>query len=144
MPVHAWVFEPEVRADYIVLDLDPYTETGGIGFEFESEDDIEAAEFAGLFHVRRTSMQGLGVAPRGHIGVVHRIAIDDREWVATDVGSGVTLLLPGDDGDVTSFRLGVGADIALGKSWQASFDYLGEFGDDGEAHSVVAGIKLLL
>jgi hypothetical protein len=139
-----WVLEPEIRADYIVLDLDPYTETGGIGFEFESEDDIEAAEFAGLIHVRRTTTDGLGIAPRGQIGVVHRIAIDDREWLATESATGTSLLLPGDDGEVTSFRMGVGADFALGSRWKATVDYFGEYGDDGIGHTVAAGLKILL
>jgi hypothetical protein len=139
-----WVFEPELRADYILLDLDPYTETGGLGLEFEAADDIEAAEFAGLFHVRRRDARGLGLTPRAHIGVVHRIAIDDREWTAKDTTSGTNLLLPGDDNDVTSFRVGVGADLLLGRNLQASVDYLGEFGDDAESHTLMASLKILL
>ncbi len=139
-----WVFEPELRADYIVIDLDPYIEAGGTGLQIQSEDDIESAEFGGLLHVRRTTMDGLGVAPRAHIGVVHRIAIDDREWTATDTASGVSLLLPGDDEDLTSFRFGAGLDFQLGRHWLGSVDYLGEVGDEGEGHSLVAGIKLLL
>lgn len=139
-----WLFEPELRADYIVIDLDPYTEDGGTGLRIESEDDIEAAEFGALLQVRRSSMDGLGFAPRGHLGVVHRIAIDDREWIASDAGAGVNLLLPGDDEDYTSVRFGAGVDFKLGNSWTGSVDYLGEVGDDARGHSVVAAIKLLL
>ncbi len=137
-----WLFEPELRADYIVLDIDPYIEDGGTGLEVEATDDIEAAEFGGLFHVRRTNTRGLGVAPRLHIGVVHRIAIDDREWSAVDAASGVSLLLPGDDEDSTYFRFGVGGDFDLGQRWRGYVDYLGEVGDGGQGHSLVAGIKL--
>ncbi len=139
-----WVAEPEVRADYILIDLDPYVEDGGTGLRIETEDEIEAAEFAALYQIRRTSMEGLGMAPRGHIGVVHRIAIDDREWSATDPGSGVSLLLPGDDEDITAFRFGAGLDFELGRHWLGTVDYLGEIGDDGDGHSLVAGIKLRL
>ena len=135
-----WVFEPELRADYLALDLDPYVEEGGTGLEIQTRDDIEAAEFGGLFTVRRTSDVGLGIAPRVHVGVVHRIAIDDREWTATDAASGSRLLLPGDDNEITAFRFGVGTDIALGRHWQASLDYLGEVGDDAQGHSVIGGI----
>lgn len=137
-----WLLEPEIRADYIVIDLDPFVEEGGTGLQVEATDDIEAAEFAGLFHVRRTSSEGLGMAPRLHIGVVHRIAIDDREWSATDEVSGVSLLLPGDDQENTFFRFGVGADVDLGSRWKGYVDYLGEVGDGGQGHSLVAGIKL--
>ncbi len=139
-----WVAEPELRADYILVDLDPYIEDGGTGLRVETEDDIEAAEFAALYHMRRTSTEGLGMAPRLHVGVVHRIAIDDREWSATDPGSGIALLLPGDDEDITGFRFGAGLDFELGRHWVGSVDYLGEVGDDADGHSLVAGIKLRL
>ncbi len=136
-----WVAEPELRADYILIDLDPYIEDGGTGLRVETEDEIEAAEFAALYHIRRTSMEGLGMAPRLHVGVVHRIAIDDREWSATDPVSGISLLLPGDDEEVTSFRFGAGLDFELGRHWVGSVDYLGELGDDADGHSLVAGLK---
>lgn len=140
----SWLFEPELRADYILVDLDPYTETGGTGLRIAAEDDIEAAEFAALFHIRRKSMNELGLAPRVHFGVVHRIAIDDREWSASDGGSGVSLLLPGDDEEVTNFRFGAGFDFELGRRWVGAVDYLGEVGNDGDGHSLVAGIKFRL
>ena len=136
-----WRFEPELWADYLLLDLDPYIEEGGTGLEISAQDDIEAAEFAAVFQVRRLTPDSYGLAPRAHIGVTHRIAIDDREWIAE---ADTRLLLPGNDGDITAFRFGVGADMALGRHWRATFDYLGELGDDADAHSLVASIKRLL
>jgi uncharacterized protein with beta-barrel porin domain len=135
-----WAFEPELHADYLVIDFDPYLEQGGTGLEISSED-IEAAEFAGLLHVRRTAPDDQGIAARFHLGVVHRIAIDDREWTAEDRAAGARLLLPGDDEEITAFRFGFGADWSLGRHWQAALDYAGEAGDDADAHSLILGIK---
>ena len=135
-----WSFEPELRADYLLIDLDPYVEEDGTGLEVSTADDIEAAEFAGLLQVRRRQPDQHGIAPRAHIGVTHRIAIDDREWIAASPAAGSRLLLPGDDEEITAFRFGVGADFALGRHWRETLDYLGETGDDADAHSLVAGI----
>jgi hypothetical protein len=138
---HTWLFEPMVGVDYVVIDLDPYTEQGGAGLRIDA-DDIEAVETSLLLRARRISSAAYGIAPRMHIGVVHQAAIDDRKWTATDVDSGISFILPGDDDEDTALSVGFGADFTLSRRVSGFFDYLGEFSDDVESHSVLAGLRV--
>ena len=136
-----WLFEPTLRVDYLLVDLDPYTEQGGAGLRMDA-DDIEAVEMSLLLRARRSSAADYGLAPRMHMGVVHQVAIDDREWTATDVNSGVGIVLPGDDDDDTALSVGVGADLTISHRVSGFFDYVGEFSGDAQTHTIYAGLRV--
>jgi len=137
----SWLFEPMIALDYLVVDMDPYTEQGGAGLRLDA-DDIESVQTSLLLRARRTSAADYGLTPRMHIGVVYDVAIDDRKWMATDVGSGVSVVLPGDDDDDTALSVGVGTDFSISRRVSGFFDYEGRFSDDVEAHTLIAGIRV--
>ena len=66
----------------------------------------------------------------------------DRRWNATDVDTETTIVLQGDDGSATSLRVGFGADFSWGQRVGGFFDYLGDFGDDDETHTFIAGLRV--
>jgi outer membrane autotransporter protein len=138
-----WVFEPSLGVDYVVLDLDDFQEQSGAALNY-SIDDIESLQLQATLRTRRILSGDEKFAPRFQLGVVHRIAIDDREWLATGSGGGNVLTLPGNDEDVTSLAAAAGFEYHASSRLYAYADWLGEFSDDKRRHSLVLGIRLNL
>lgn len=138
-----WVFEPSVSVDYVVMDLDDYSEDGGAGLTY-TIDDIESLQLGVHLRTRRLLLDNERLAPRFQLSVVHRIAIDDREWEASGGIGGNTLLLPGDDDDVTSLGAAAGFEYRWSPRVYGYADWLGEFSEDKRRHSLVLGLRINL
>lgn len=140
----SWVFEPSIGGDYVVVDLDDYTEQSGAQLSY-SIDDIESGQLFATLRVRRLLQGNDRFAPRFQLGVVHRMAIDDRQWSATGgTGGGNNLLLPGNDDDTTSLGAAAGFEFQASKRIYGYADWLGEFSEDKRRHSVVVGVRFNL
>jgi uncharacterized protein with beta-barrel porin domain len=138
-----WLFEPSIGADYVVLDLDDYQEASGAALNY-SIDDIESAQLFATLRVRHLLRDGDRFAPRFQLGVVHRMAIDDREWAATGTTGGNNLTLPGNDDDTTSLGAAAGFEFRASKRIYGYVDWLGEFSEDKRRHSLVLGVRINL
>jgi hypothetical protein len=138
-----WVFEPSVSVDYVVMDLDDYSEDSGAGLTY-SIDDIESLQLALQLRTRRLLQDNKRLAPRFQLSVIRRIAIDDREWNASGGTGGNTLVLPGDDDDVTSLGAAAGFEYRLNSRIYGYADWLGEFSEDKRRHSLVLGLRINL
>ncbi len=139
----SWLFEPTINVDYVVADLDSYADGSAAGLQY-SIDDIESLQLAGLLKVRQVREAQTALAPYFHAGVVHRIAIDDREWNARSPGTDLVLLLEGNDDDLTSGAVGAGIEFRLRGSLEGFAEWRGEFADDKQRHIVLAGLRIAL
>jgi uncharacterized protein with beta-barrel porin domain len=139
----SWVFEPSIGGDYVVLDLDDYQEESGAQLNY-SIDDIESAQLFATLRVRQLLQDGDRFAPRFQLGVVRRMAIDDREWSATGSTGGNNLILPGNDDDTTSLGAAAGFEFRASKRIYGYADWLGEFSEDKRRHSLVLGVRINL
>ena len=125
------------------MDLDDYSEDGGAGLTY-TIDDIESLQLGAHLRTRRLLLDNERLAPRFQLSVVHRIAIDDREWEASGGIGGNTLLLPGDDDDVTSLGAAAGFEYRWSPRVYGYADWLGEFSEDKRRHSLVLGLRINL
>ena len=139
-----WLFEPSLLVDYVVLDQDPYTEVGGSGINYATDEDIESLQLSGLLTVRRPFTEGDRFSPRFYLGVVHRSALDDRAWTAADPATDLLLQLEGDDSATTNLGLGAGTDFRLGRRFTGFFDWRGEIGKHKKRHLLMLGVRLHL
>lgn len=138
-----WTFEPSLGVDYVVLDLDDFQEQSGASLNY-SIDDIESLQLQATLRARRILSGDEKFAPRFQLGAAHRIAIDDREWLASGSGGGNVLTLPGNDEDVTSLVAAAGFEYRASGRFYAYADWLGDFSEDKRRHSLVLGIRLNL
>lgn len=142
-PSH-WYFEPSLVLDYVRLDQDPYTESGGSELSYATEEDVESLQLSGLLTVRRPFQDAARFAPRFYLGVVHRSALDDRSWIAADPMTDLSLTLDGDDGSTTNFGIGAGTDFRLGDRFTGFVDWRGEFGKFKDRQHFALGVRLHL
>ena len=143
-----WTMRPVAAVDYVLVDVDGFTEGSGTDGSLVVEDDTaQALRLSGqvtMAHHGFDDFAGTGgtLMPEFRMGLVHELALDDRAVGGRLTGFPGSFILQGDDADRTLASVGLGAALRFDGGFGLFASYGSEFGGDRINHAFTGGVSI--